>query len=136
LFLVISINEQIRQYKDLHWKHSIRHNPKRPPTILPNDLPSRKHKVLPYPLNPNPISIPIDQEKRSKGYAFCDFPSRELAEAAIRNLNGCILKKREVRVSYTGSSEPEKWPEENNKYISKVKSELINNIKSQEGISP
>ena len=74
-----------------------------------------------------------DNEGRSKGYAFCEFPSRQLAEAAIRNLNGNILKKREVRVSYTSASEPGRWPEQTQAYINKAKKMFIDSLKTNQG---
>ena len=48
------------------------------------------------------MSIPLDGENRSKGFAFCDYATKELAEAAIRNLNGTELKSKLIRESSEG----------------------------------
>ena len=48
------------------------------------------------------IRIPANEFKKCQGYAFCEFISPELAECAIRNLNGRELKSKLIRKSYSG----------------------------------
>ena len=33
------------------------------------------------------VNLPMDTQRKSKGYAFCEFASARLAESAARNLN-------------------------------------------------